>query len=248
MSQIISSETVKRLLRDVRQMLHEPLHDNGIYYLHDNDDMMKGLAMIVGTENTPYFGGYYLFKFEYPLDYPYSPPTVKFMTNDGSTRFHPNLYINGNVCISILNTWEGEKWSSCQSIKSVLLTLASLLNEKPLLNEPDFSDTDEDFVPYQKTIEFVNIKYSICKQINIMLSNKWPTDLQSFRETVIELFYKNYNKLLEIVNSKIHLYPVLETVKCYQMVTCISYKTLNKELEFTKKMVDEIMNKNKIEL
>jgi ubiquitin-protein ligase len=58
------------------------------------------------------------------------------MTNDGSTRYNPNLYKCGKVCVSILNTWSGDKWSACQTINSILLTLCSLLNNMPFLNEP----------------------------------------------------------------------------------------------------------------
>lgn len=53
---------------------------------------------------------------------------------------HPNMYKNRKVCVSILNTWRGEQWSGCQTIKSVLLTLMSLLDSKPLLNEPGITE------------------------------------------------------------------------------------------------------------
>ena len=78
----------------------------------------------------------FFFKFRYPDDYPYSPPHVEFLTNNDKVRFNPNLYRNGKVCISILNTWTGPQWSSCQNISSVLLTLVTLFHNKPLLNEP----------------------------------------------------------------------------------------------------------------
>ena len=52
---VISGDTVKRLLKDVRQVLKHPLTDNGIYYIHDDSDMTKGYAMIIGPSNTPYF-------------------------------------------------------------------------------------------------------------------------------------------------------------------------------------------------
>ena len=42
-----------------------PLTDNGIYYCHDEEDILKGYAMIMGPEGTPYFGGYYFFEFSY---------------------------------------------------------------------------------------------------------------------------------------------------------------------------------------
>ena len=51
----ISKETIHRLIRDVKQLIKEPLHDNGIYYEHDQEDMLKGYAMIVGPSDTPYY-------------------------------------------------------------------------------------------------------------------------------------------------------------------------------------------------
>ena len=97
--------------------------------------MLLGHALIIGTENTVYEHGFYLFKFEFPINYPISPPKVLFYPNDRKTRYNPNLYRNGKVCLSLLNTWTGEQWTACQSIRSILLTLISILNDKPLLNE-----------------------------------------------------------------------------------------------------------------
>ena len=36
---------------------------------------------------------------KFPPDYPYSPPTVRFLTK----VWHPNVYENGDLCISILH-------------------------------------------------------------------------------------------------------------------------------------------------
>ena len=119
----ISKDTIQRLLKDIKQLIENPLDEQGIYYNHDDEDILKGYAMIIGPENTPYFGGYYFFKFDFPNDYPFNPPKVSFLSNDGTTRFNPNLYVSGKVCLSILNTWRGEKWSSCQTINSILLKI-----------------------------------------------------------------------------------------------------------------------------
>ena len=124
----ISSTTAKRLIRDVKNLLKEPLTDHGIYYNHSQDDILKGYALIIGPKDTVYEDGCYLFEFNFTASYPFSPPIVKFKTNNGYTRFNPNLYKNGKVCISLLNTWQGEQWSSCQNISTILLNLVSLLN------------------------------------------------------------------------------------------------------------------------
>ena len=39
--------------------------------------------------------GAYMFEFTYPTEYPFVPPKVTYLTNDGKTRFNPNLYRNG---------------------------------------------------------------------------------------------------------------------------------------------------------
>ena len=115
--------------------------------------------MIIGPKDTPYENGYYLFHFKYPKNYPYSPPKVTYHTNNGVTRFNPNLYRNGKVCISILNTWKGEQWTSCQNIRSVLLTLVTLLNENPLTNEPGYSPGHRLCLPYKHIYEFSHINF-----------------------------------------------------------------------------------------
>ena len=232
---VIHTETIKRLLKDVRQIIRHPLTDNGIYYSHDDSDCSKGYAMIMGPSDTPYFGGYYFFKFDYPNDYPYTPPHVTYMTNDGTTRFNPNLYKCGKVCVSILNTWSGDKWSSCQTINSVLLTLCSLLNDAPLENEPGQTKGSRDFVPYQKSIEFKNIDFSICDMI---LKQKIPEPFQMFYPFIIQQFINNYNKLLAFVQSHKSNELSNQIVHIYNMNTHINYLNLEKKLIETKEFVD----------
>jgi ubiquitin-protein ligase len=233
-NKVINTETVKRLLKDVRQIIRHPLTDNGIYYSHDESDMTKGYAMIVGPSDTPYFGGYYFFIFDYPTDYPFSPPKVTYMTNDGSTRFNPNLYKCGKVCVSILNTWSGDKWSSCQTINSVLLTLCSLLNEAPLENEPGQSKASRDFIPYQKSIEFKNIDFAICDMI---LKNKIPYPFIMFYPFIKEHFIHNYDKFISYVQSNSNETST-QQVSIYNMITHINYPNLEKKLIETKKFIE----------
>ena len=93
----------KRILSDIMAIRREPLTDQGIHYIHDDENMVQGYVMIVGPSDTPHANGYFLFDVVFPNDYPSSPPRLKFMTQDpnGNTRFNPNLYRNGKVCVSI---------------------------------------------------------------------------------------------------------------------------------------------------
>ena len=242
-SKIIKKETIQRLLRDVKQVIKHPLTDNGIYYSHDETDMLKGYALIIGPSDTPYYGGFYFFKFNYPYDYPYAPPKVTYMTNDGHTRFNPNLYKCGKVCVSILNTWSGDKWSSCQTINSILLTLCSLLNNSPLENEPGQTKESKDFIPYQKSIEFSNINFAICYIIDTN-NNKIPNDFKVFYPFMKENFFKNYDNIINLIDSK-NEEVVYQRVAIYSMNTSIDYSKLKKKLIKTKLLLENDDEKNK---
>ncbi|KAK6122581.1 hypothetical protein DH2020_043680 [Rehmannia glutinosa] len=57
-------------------------------------------------------------------------------------RLNPNLYANGRVCLSLINTWGGstaERWTQKSTILQILVSIQGLvLNEKPFFNEPVF--------------------------------------------------------------------------------------------------------------
>lgn len=177
----------KRLLKDVANIMKNNLSDQGIFYVHDETNFLNGYAMVFGPEKTPYENGIYFFNFKFPYDYPFSPPKLTYLTNDGKTRFNPNLYRNGKVCLSILNTWTGEQWTSCQSIRSVLLTLVTILNENPLTNEPGISLKNPQVSIYNKIIRYKNLSVAI----NSVLEQKLIPDTHIVFFPIIKNFIRD---------------------------------------------------------
>ena len=195
---VVSKETTKRLVKDVKNIIRNPLCDNGIYYAHDEGSMLHGVALVIGPEDTIYANGYYLFSFEFPTDYPHSPPKVKYCTNDGAVRFHPNLYRNGKVCLSILNTWKGEQWSSCQSLRTVLLTLVTLFHNKPLLNEPGILESHRHFKSYNSIIEYKNLEVACFGIVN---KKHFPEEFECFYSIIKNHFKENKKKIKESLDK-----------------------------------------------
>ena len=238
MTTFISKETITRLLKDVKQIIKYPLTENGIYYVHDDTDMLKGYALIIGPSDTPYFGGNYFFKFEYPSDYPHSPPKVKYCTNGNDIRFNPNLYKCGKVCVSLLNTWRGEQWTSCQNISTVLLTLCTLLCKDPLLNEPGVLNTHTDIKNYNEIIEYSNINIAICDIIN-KKNGVYMSFFDHFYPFVKENFINNYDKLIEFVEKKQNELkePTLLKTGFYTMNVLVNYQTIISKLHECKSIM-----------
>lgn len=216
---IINKQCIQRLVKDIKQLSKENISKDGIYYKHHQTNVLEGYALIIGNEDTPYAFGNFLFKFNFPEEYPYSPPVVSYLTNDGRTRFHPNLYKNEKVCLSILNTWKGEGWTSCQNIKSILLTLKSILDKKPLLHEPGITEKHQEFNLYNEIIQYKTIDVAI---INIINKNIYPDICELFWDEIINNFISNYDKILasilDIDNEKT-IYTCI-----YHMRDTINYK------------------------
>jgi len=224
----ISKETVRRVARDVREIIRNPLHDHGIYYAHDENDMLKGNALIIGPSNTPYEGGYFFFKFQFPVNYPHQPPVVTYRTNDGKTRFNPNLYRSGKVCLSVLNTWKGPQWTGCQTISSVLLALcATVLNDKPLLNEPGIDETFEDYNAYNEIIRYKTIEVAILDAVE---TDKYKDEFAELNDIMCAHFRNNIQSIYERIKMENEDTKLLHT-RIYNMNFYISYKTLKERIK-----------------
>ena len=61
---LYSRDTLKRLASDIKCIKKNPLNDQGIYYEHDQENILKGYALIIGPPDTPYEYGHYFFDFD----------------------------------------------------------------------------------------------------------------------------------------------------------------------------------------
>uniref|UniRef100_UPI00358DE6D7 ubiquitin-conjugating enzyme E2 R2 isoform X1 n=2 Tax=Myxine glutinosa TaxID=7769 RepID=UPI00358DE6D7 len=127
------SSSQKALLLELKGLQEEPMEGFAIT-LVDESDLYNWEVAIFGPPNTLYEGGYFKAQMKFPKDYPYSPPTFRFLTK----MWHPNIYENGDVCISILHPpvddpqsgeLPSERWNPTQSVRTILLSVISLLNE-----------------------------------------------------------------------------------------------------------------------
>ncbi|KAI0003587.1 hypothetical protein F4779DRAFT_621781 [Xylariaceae sp. FL0662B] len=128
---------MKRLITELSTL--QTSLPEGIFVRHGSSrlDVMK--VLIIGPKGTPYEHGFFEFDLYCGLDYPNSPPKMRFRTtNGGRTRFNPNLYEDGTICLSLLGTWSGEPWRPKQStILQMLISIQSMiLCEQPWYNEP----------------------------------------------------------------------------------------------------------------
>ncbi|MBA0782137.1 hypothetical protein Gotri_003000 [Gossypium trilobum] len=154
---------------------------DGIYVRVYEDRMDLLRAVIVGAYGTPYQDGLFFFDFHLPPEYPDVPPSAYY--HSGGWRLNPNLYEEGKVCLSLLNTWTGkgnEVWDpSSSSILQVLVSLQGLvLNAKPYFNEAGYdkqvgtAEGEKNSLAYNENTFLLN-----CKSM-MYLMRKPPKDFE----------------------------------------------------------------------
>lgn len=85
------------------------------------DDIFHWEGTIMGPTETVYEGGIFNLDIQFPKNYPFKPPKVRFQTK----IYHPNINSGGFICLDIFK----ENWSPALTISKVLLSLCSLLTD-----------------------------------------------------------------------------------------------------------------------
>ncbi|KIY48534.1 ubiquitin-conjugating enzyme [Fistulina hepatica ATCC 64428] len=120
--------------------------------LVDESNLLEWEVLIIGE------GGFFRARLTFPPEFPLLPPKMRFI----SPMWHPNIYPDGTVCISILHApgedqygYEdaGERWMPVHTLLSVISLLSS---ETPNLDSPANVDAAKevrtDFAAYKKKV------------------------------------------------------------------------------------------------
>ena len=186
---------IQRIKKDITEIYSEP--PPFICVVPDQLNITKIHALVIGPADTPYEGGFFHFFIRCPPDYPIRPPKVRLITTGGGTvRFNPNLYRNGKVCLSILGTWSGPPWSASQSLSSVLISIQSLMSEKPYHNEPGYEHERRpgDSKKYNECITHETLRVAVCQMLD--------GGNQHFPEALMDVMEKSFLEYYEHYESK----------------------------------------------
>ena len=141
-----STEILKKQLQDLMKST-----DLGFSVgLVDDNDFYKWTVCFTGPEDTIYEGGFFKAILTFPDDFPQNPPEMKFITE----MWHPNIYKDGRVCISILHSpgvdrfneqeTAEERWRPVLGVEQILVSVVSMLNE-PNCDSPANIDASVQF-------------------------------------------------------------------------------------------------------
>lgn len=129
MSQTESSALL--LSRQLKDLQKNPVEGFSAGLVEDN--IYEWEILIMGSQDTLYEGGFFKAHLTFPKSYPIDPPTMVFVTE----MYHPNVYPDGTVCISILHPpgddkygyeQASERWSPVHTVETILVSVISMLS------------------------------------------------------------------------------------------------------------------------
>lgn len=236
----MASNAIKRILKkDIKSIQTQKLNELGIYVEFNESNMLEAAAMILGPPDSVYHNGILFFKIVFPHNYPYSPPKVHYISR-GSLRIHPNLYTGtardnylGKVCLSILGTWSGPKWSTIMDISSVLISIQSLLDMNPLDHEPGFTGkTSEVHENYRECVSYERFRTLIYRNIFDI-----PEPFVVFKSIIQQHYESKKQEILDEIQTRIlsginkeTLYIPIYRIRCKLDYTAVKQMIEVKEL------------------
>jgi len=130
--------------------------------LVDDADLYEWEVSIFGIRDTLYDEAVLRARLTFPVEFPNKPPQMRFVTE----MWHPNIYTDGKVCISILHDPEvdqygyedvGERWLPVHTVETIIISVISLLSsDTPNTDSPANIDAAkqvrEDPAGYKKKV------------------------------------------------------------------------------------------------
>ena len=144
----MTSQASLLLMKQLQQLSKHPVEGFSAGLVKD-DNPFEWEIFIIGPPDTPYEGGMFNALMTFPKDYPNMPPTLKFT----SDFWHPNVYPDGKVCISILHSpgedsfgyeESGERWLPIPTVESILISVISMIST-PNTDSPANIDAAKEF-------------------------------------------------------------------------------------------------------
>lgn len=115
--------SIKYIKKDLQEIQDNPIA--GVTVSEGEHDVLEWKVIISGPEGTPYAGGNFYLKINFPSDYRFRPPAVTFINK----IYHPNVNVNGRFLIKKL-----EDWSPDTTARSLICAITSVLKTPELEN------------------------------------------------------------------------------------------------------------------
>ncbi|XP_042859479.1 ubiquitin-conjugating enzyme E2-17 kDa-like isoform X2 [Penaeus japonicus] len=111
--------TLQRINKELQDIAENPPGQCSVGPV--GNDLFHCQATIMGPKGSPFEGGLFDLAIDFPEDYPFKPPHIRFKT----PIYHMNIDVDGEICMDILDS----EWSPGFSLSKVLVMIVALLDD-----------------------------------------------------------------------------------------------------------------------
>ena len=109
----------KRLGKEFKKISKEAASEDAFFSVDlEGDNVHSWNLQLEGPAGSPYEGGVFSVKLEFPAEYPFKAPEIKFVTK----TYSPHISNEGEICADLL-----KDWSPTMNAKKVIQIVRSLL-------------------------------------------------------------------------------------------------------------------------
>ncbi|KAJ8325796.1 hypothetical protein BDV3_000965 [Batrachochytrium dendrobatidis] len=138
--------STRRIQKELADLTKNPMSNVSIGPKSE-DNLMNWEGIVTGPANSPFAQGIFKITIDFPVDYPFKPPQIKFATK----VYHPNIDHDGTICLGLIKT---DAWKPSTKLSEVLMAVVQILTEPnpedPLV--PAIAEQfRQDYAQYTKT-------------------------------------------------------------------------------------------------
>ena len=139
------NQALKRIEKELKYFNGDDVEENYTAGPDDESDMYKWTGSFPGPDETPYEGHCFTVSIEFPKDYPFKPPTVKFTHK----VYHPNVkQLDGSICLDLLK----DQWSPQATVMEIFKAIQNLLSV-PNTDHPLEKEVSKQYLEDKETFD-----------------------------------------------------------------------------------------------
>jgi ubiquitin-protein ligase len=117
---------IRRITKELKELNlfidSEPIDNHRIISINmTDDDILQYQICFLGPKESPYEENIHNIHIQIPQEYPNKPPNMRFINK----VLHPNISLNGIICLDILK----HNWCPVYTIRTVIQSIISLLSD-----------------------------------------------------------------------------------------------------------------------
>eukprot|EP00830_Metopus_es_P002305 TRINITY_DN1206_c0_g1_i1.p1 TRINITY_DN1206_c0_g1~~TRINITY_DN1206_c0_g1_i1.p1 ORF type:complete len:816 (-),score=180.49 TRINITY_DN1206_c0_g1_i1:129-2576(-) len=155
-----STGCMKRIMKEMTSLSQNP-QPNFYFFPSEKDSSLWKLIQI-GPTGCPYEGYTWILTMQFPSDYPFKPPKIRYIT----PIYHCNISKTGTICHSVLS----HNWSPAITIKEIFIHLNNMLIEPNIDDQIENSVAQDYYV--DRALYYKNLDASCKKNSNFTLEQR----------------------------------------------------------------------------